>query len=100
MSTLEQRIEAGGRARDVLENSAYTEAYQAIEQELINEWISSPARDAQGREKLWTYLQMLRRVQSQLAQTMESGQLARVDLQHKRSLMDRARESLRWSSDD
>jgi hypothetical protein len=100
MSTLEQRVAAGGRARDVLDNPAYTEAYQAIEQELINEWISSPARDAQGRDNLWTYRQMLRRVQSQLAQTMESGQLARVDLQHKRSLMDRARESLRWSKDD
>lgn len=97
MSTLEQRIEAGARARDVLDNPVYTQAYEAIEQELIKEWISSPARDAQGREKLWTYLQMLRRVQSQLAQTMESGQLARVDLDHKRSLMARARSL--WPAD-
>jgi hypothetical protein len=34
---------------------------------------------------------MLKRLQAQLQQTMESGQLARIDLEHKRTLVDRAR---------
>lgn len=91
MSTLEQRLYLGDRAREVIENEVFVDAFTQIQNEVIEQWTNSPARDAEGRERLWTYLQMLKRLQAQLQQTMESGQLARIDLEHKRGLMDRAR---------
>jgi hypothetical protein len=91
MSTLEQRLYLGDRAKEVIENEVFIDAFTQIQNEVIEQWTNSPARDAEGRERLWTYLQMLKRLQAQLQQTMESGQLARIDLEHKRTLMDRAR---------
>jgi|LauGreDrversion4_1035100.scaffolds.fasta_scaffold291968_2 hypothetical protein len=91
MSTLEQRLYLGDRAKEVIENEVFVDAFTQIQNEVIEQWTNSPARDAEGRERLWTYLQMLKRLQAQLQQTMESGQLARIDLEHKRTLVDRAR---------
>jgi hypothetical protein len=91
MSTLEQRLYLGDRAREVIENEVFVDAFTQIQNEVIEQWTNSPARDAEGRERLWTYLQMLKRLRAQLQQTMESGQLARIDLEHKRTLVDRAR---------
>lgn len=91
MSTLEQRLYLGDRAKEVIENEVFVDAFEQIQNEVIEQWTNSPARDAEGRERLWTYLQMLKRLQAQLQQTMESGQLARLDLEHKRTLMDKAK---------
>lgn len=92
MTTLEERLYQGNRAREVLENEAYINAHEAIEKDVIEQWTSSPARDAEGRERLWTYLQMLRKLKAQIQQTLETGQLAAVELQHKQTLSDRARQ--------
>lgn len=90
--TLEQRLHAGSRAKEVLENEAFIEAFEAIEKEVIEQWTNSPARDQDGREKLWSYLHLLRKVRAHLVSTLETGKLAQVDLQHQQSLMDRAKQ--------
>ena len=92
MTTLEDRLYQGNRAREILENEAFVSAYEAIEKDVITQWTSSPARDAEGRERLWTYLQMLHKLKAQITQTLETGQLAQLELQHKQTLMDRARK--------
>lgn len=92
--TLEQRLFDGSRAKEVLENEAFTAAFEAIEKEIIEQWMSSPARDVEGREKLWSYLSLLKKVKAQLVSTLESGRLAEIDLQHKQSLWDRARSGI------
>lgn len=92
MSTLEQRLYAGDRAKEVLENEAFIAAFEAIEKEVIEQWTNSPARDQDGREKLWSYLHLLRKVRMHLVSTLETGKLAQVDLQHQQSLMDRAKQ--------
>ena len=91
MTTLEQRLYDGDRAKEVLENEAFVAAFEAIEKDIIEQWTNSPARDEAGREKLWAYLHLLRKVKTQLTSTLETGKLAQVELQHKQSLMDRAR---------
>lgn len=98
MATLEQRLYSGDRAREVLGNEAFGAAFDAIEKEVIEEWTNSPARDAEGREKCWTYLMLLRKVKANLVTTLETGKLAKLDLQHKQSIKDRAKSLLgqRW----
>ncbi len=88
--TPEQEIHRANRAREVLENEVYIDAFAQIAQELRTAWETSPARDTEGREVLWLTLGQLNRLQASLAHTMASGKLKLQDLQHKQSLMKRA----------
>jgi len=89
--TLEQRLYDGDRAREVLENEAFEAAFSAIEKEVIEQWMQSPARDQEGRERLWTYLGLLKKLKAQLTQTLETGKLAQLELQHRQTVAERAR---------
>ena len=93
---LEQRLHLGSRAREVLENEAFTEAFSQIETEITEQWKNSPKRDEEGREKLFQYLTMLNKVKATLTSTMETGRLAQLELQHKQTLIDRAKAM--WNS--
>lgn len=95
MTTLEQRLYQGDQAKLILENEAFTNAFDAIEKDVIEQWKSSPARDEECREKLWTYLQMLHKLKASLTTTLETGTLARVELQHKQTLADKAKALFR-----
>ena len=91
MTTLEQRLYLGDRAGEVLENEAFIAAFEAIEKDVIEQWSNSPARDEAGRQSLWQYLQMARKFKANLQTTMETGKLAKLELQHKQTLADKAR---------
>ena len=92
--SLEQRLFEGDQARQVLENEAFTAAFEAVEKEVIDQWTNSPARDADGREKLWAYLHLLRKVKAQLTSTLETGKLAQLELQHKQTVWDRLKNGI------
>lgn len=92
--TLEHRLFQGDQAKLVLENEAFIAAFDAIEKDVIDQWTNSPSRDPDGREKLWTYLQMLRKLKAQLTTTLETGKLAKMELRHQQSLYDKARGML------
>ena len=91
-TTLEQRLYMGNRAKELLENEAFIAAFEDIEKEIIESWKATPARDAEGREKLWTYLTLLKKVRTQLQTTLETGKLAQLDLQHQQSIRDKVRD--------
>lgn len=90
MATIEERIYDANRAKEVLENEAFQQAFADIEQEVIEQWKSSPARDEAGREKLWMYLSMLRKVKTHLETTLESGKLAGLEIEHRQGLLAKA----------
>ncbi len=84
-------------ARDVVEHPLYVEAFEVYQQRLMTEWADSPARDKEGRETLWLMLKTARAVQQHLRQIMETGQLAAIQLEQKRSMLDKARQ---WTGFD
>ena len=92
--SIEQRIYDGDRAREVLDNEAFIAVFNDIEQEVLNAWKSSPQRDAEGRERLFLALTMLGKIKGALTSRLETGMLARLDLEHKRSISERLRESV------
>jgi hypothetical protein len=92
--TDEQRLALGNRAKEVLDNEAFTAAFNEIEQELTQAWKTSPQRDSEGRERLFLALTMLAKVKASLTTTMETGKLALMELEHKKTLAQRAKESL------
>lgn len=90
--TLEQRIYKADRAREVLENEAFTGAFATIQTEITEQWKKSPARDQEGREKLWLMLSLLNKVEAVLQETLTDGKLAKADLQHYQSKEQKERQ--------
>ena len=59
-----------------MEDPIYIEALQKVSQELDQEWINSPIRDTEGREKIYMMRKMLGVLHVQLQSVMETGKLA------------------------
>jgi hypothetical protein len=99
MSTLEQRLYDGDRAREVLENEVFQAVWADIEKDLIESWRNIPSSDGprnshrDAREKLHLSLTLLGKVKACVQQTMETGKLAKLELEHKRSIAQRARDA-------
>ncbi|MBT2300373.1 hypothetical protein J7E70_07835 [Variovorax paradoxus] len=94
--TTAQEIYNADRAKEVLENEAFHQAFHDIKQELTEQWKTSPARDLDGREKLFLMLKMLEKVEICLKASLDSGTLAKEKLKYEQSLLDRAKASIGW----
>ena len=72
----EKEIQRGQQAKRILEDPIFVEALQKVSQELDQEWINSPIRDTEGREKIYMMKKMLNVLHVQLKSVMETGKLA------------------------
>ena len=72
----EKEIQRGQQAKRILEDPIYVEALQKVSQELDQEWINSPIRDTEGRERIYMMKKMLNVLHVQLKSVMETGKLA------------------------
>lgn len=77
---LEAEIQRGEKAAQLLVEPLLVEAFAALQQECMDKWQNSPARDAEGREKLFLMLQASLRVEKHLKSLVESGQIASATL--------------------
>lgn len=68
------------------------EAFEALEKEITEQWLHSPSRDVEGREKLYLMIGLTQKLKGILVSTLETGKLAEVELNHQRTLADRAKE--------
>lgn len=89
--TPEARIYQADRAREVLENEAFQQVFADAKQEITEQWTKSPARDHEGREKLWLMLSLLNKLETMLQSSLDSGKLAKLDLEHEKTLAQRAK---------
>lgn len=89
--TLEGRIYNADRAREVLENEAFQQVFADAKQEITEQWTKSPARDQEGREKLWLMLSLLNKLEAMLQSSLDSGKLAKAELQHQQTMLERAK---------
>ena len=72
----EKEIQRGQQAKRILEDPIYVEAIQKVSQELDQEWINSPIRDTEGREKIYMMKKMLNVLLVQIKSVLETGKLA------------------------
>lgn len=70
-------IELGEKARSVVENEVYTEAFDTIRNRYIESLINTAEDDVQKRERAYTAIRMLDEVQSHLLSVMDKGKLAK-----------------------
>lgn len=76
----EEQALRGERARELLDNPLWAESFGVIEQELIEQWKKSPARDAEGREKLWLTLRLLHQLRGRLESVVDTGKAAQASI--------------------
>ena len=82
-------VERGRQAADIINHPLFVEALEKYKQRLVSEWMASPARDQDGREKLWLMIKTSEAVERHLVELMETGTLASVQLEQKRTLAER-----------
>ena len=80
---LEKEQQRGHRAKAILEDEIFVEAIQKVSGELDAEWLNSPVRDTEGREKIYMMKKMLNVLLVQLRSVMETGKLASKQINKK-----------------
>jgi hypothetical protein len=91
---LNERIYNADQAKLVLDNEAFQQVFEDIKQELTEQWKTSPARDQDGREKLWLMLKLLEKVHLCLQASLDSGKLAAKELEYQESAAKKAKSWL------
>jgi hypothetical protein len=89
MTTIERRLSDGARAGEILENEQFNAAFDAVEKDLVETWMNSKDEAQADRERCWSHLMLLRKVKAQLVSTLETGKLARIELNHRRTISER-----------
>ncbi len=77
---LRSEQDKGAHAMSLLENELLREALDAIDAEVMEQWIDCPARDKEGKEALWQLIKTSRKFRSILTGYVETGKLATEQL--------------------
>jgi hypothetical protein len=70
-----QDMSRAAQAAELLENPLIIEALAAFEKEITESWKKSPARDQEGREKLFWMLQAQEKFKAHLQTMVNTGKL-------------------------
>lgn len=88
-------MERARQAQELAEHPIFKEALEQYRQRLNDEWAASPARDIEGRERLWLMSKTISVVEGHLKELMETGKLASIQWEQKLTLAQRAKAALR-----
>lgn len=77
---LQAAISRGARAEALLGNELLQEAFARLEQDYIEAWKTSPARDNDGRERLWQAVNIVGKVRDHLVKVINDGKLSQRHL--------------------
>lgn len=87
--------ERGARANAILEDSFVREAFQAVENGILEAWKKSPVRDLEGQTSLRLLYKVFSDFKAYFADAIASGKMANVQLTHERTLKERAKAAMR-----
>ena len=90
-----QESERGAKARAILEDRMVQEALASIEAGILDAWKKSPVRDSEGQAQLRLLYKCLSEFRAYFADALTSGKMANVQLNHERTLKERARAAMR-----
>ena len=84
-------IDRARQAQDLIEHPLWREAWDTYRQRLQAEWSASPALDTEGRERIWLMLKSAEVAEQHLKELIETGKMATLQLDRKRSAIERAK---------
>jgi hypothetical protein len=82
-------------ARAVLDNALFKESFEAIEQELITRWKTDASLNPDGRERVFLMVTLLNQVRQVLTQHLQTGEMARMQLQAEKTRREKLKDGLR-----
>jgi len=63
-------------AKTLMDNEVLQEAFARLEADYVAAWRTTPARDTDARERLWTAVNVLGKVKDHLGQVAADGRIA------------------------
>lgn len=91
-SKLRTETQRGQRAAELMADPLMVEAFALLHERFQTEWADSPARDTEGRERIWLLQKLLRNLQGNLMEVLRTGQLASTQLEQHRSRLQKAKD--------
>lgn len=77
---LEQEYTRGQKAKEILENEIYKEAFLMMREGIIKAWEDSPVRDTEGQHELKLMVKLLNDLQKNFEDVMNTGKLAKIQI--------------------
>ena len=79
---IEQQLERGARAKQLLEDPLFNEAFTLVAQAIHEKWESAPLMDRDGAHELKLMLKLLADVRANIELALSDGQMAADKLKH------------------
>jgi hypothetical protein len=73
-------IVRAGKAKALLENELFSEAFAKLEADYIAAWRVTPARDTDARERLWQAVNVVGIVKEHFARVVSEGNMAQIQI--------------------
>jgi hypothetical protein len=82
----EQEIIRGNDAAGIVNHPLYREAIKGVRESIVSSMARSPLGDAETHNRLVIALQLLGQIEKSLADVMQTGQMAELQVKDKRKL--------------
>lgn len=79
----EDKVRRAGKARQLIEDELYREAWSALEKRLMDEWEATKPTDTATRESIWHALKAHKAHRKRLESFMADGEVAKANIQRK-----------------
>ena len=66
------------RAKSLLSNPLFNEAFDELRKDLMNRWESSGSSELEARESIWLAMRLLDRLHGHIKSIVETGHMAKV----------------------
>ena len=71
----EERV---GRAKSLLNDDLFNEAFDVLRKDLMNRWESSGSPEVEARESIWLAMRLLDRIEGHIKSIVETGHMNKV----------------------
>jgi hypothetical protein len=76
----EERV---GRAKNLLNDALFNEAFDVLRKDLMGRWESSGSTELEARESIWLAMRLLDRIHAHISSIVETGRMNDIlDKQH------------------
>jgi hypothetical protein len=70
--------EREGRAKSLLNDPLFNEAFNVIKEDLMNRWNVSGSTEVEARESIWLAMRLLDRINAHIKSIVETGHMNKV----------------------
>lgn len=92
--TLDEEVGRGARAKAIIESAMFKEAVDKVQQDVFDKFASTDPTNVDELKVQRIRLKCLADIVRNLGEVMKTGQLAEVQIERERTLMEKAKERL------